>query len=320
MKKIFTLLFVVTLSVVEGSISLFAQTSISLIIGVPYQQDFNTLIASGNSTWADTVLLPAWYSNENNIYADDGNDVFGGRLHSYGSGISTERALGGKAFSSLSEVAIAVRVKNNSNNTINYFQISFRGEQWRQNTNANTLKFYYQINAPDISNGTWTPVTSLDFPELYVGSAMALDGNLSANDTSFLAVIPLTLNPGQEVWFKWEIIGNSNGPGLAIDDLEIIPSATNPTSASNFSSNNNELFCFYSNSSNSIILNTNFSEEDFLVIHIYDAFGKNVKTFSEKILAGKNQTSIRAGNLSKGIYFISASGSKKSFSAKVAVY
>lgn len=314
MKKIFFLLFNLT------SVSIFAQTSVSLIIGVPYQQDFNTLITSGNSNWVDTVSLPGWYSNENNIYADDGNDVFGGRLHSYGTGTSTERALGGKAFSSLSEVTFAVRMKNNSNNPISYFQISFRGEQWRQNTNPNTLKFYYQINAPDISNGTWTPMSSLDFPELHVGAALALDGNLAVNDTSLTAIFPITVNALQEVWFKWEIIGNSNGPGLAIDSLEITPYATNPTSVSSFPSDNNEFYCFYSNSSHSFILNTSFTEEDFITIRIYDVFGKNVNTLHEDISAGKNQIHIGAGSLAKGIYCITVSARKKAFATKVAVY
>ena len=162
-----------------------AQTSIPLTIGVPYQQDFNTLVSGGNMNWNDTVSLGGWYSDENIIYADNGNDVFGGRLHSYGASPSSERALGAKAFSSLSGVAFAVRMKNNSNNPINYFQISFTGEQWRQNTNIVTLKFYYQLNAPDISNGTWTPVAALDFSPLHLGSALSLDGNLAVNDTSF---------------------------------------------------------------------------------------------------------------------------------------
>ena len=313
MKKIFTL---ASIFFIQNS---FAQTSIPLTIGVPYQQDFNTLIASGNANWADTVTLGGWYADgfAQTLYADDGSDVFGGRLHSYGSTNSNERALGGKSFSSLSGISFAVRMKNSSNNTINYFQIGFRGEQWRQNTNNLSLKFYYQINASSITTGTWIPITSLDFPSLHSGNALALDGNLGANDTSFLLALPLTLTAGQEVWFKWELIGNSSSPGLAIDDLEIIPYASNPTDVSSWSSQNDDVFAFYSESSGSIILNTNLSKEDLFSICLYDTYGKNVCGFSEKISLGKNQSAFYAGNLSKGIYIVVIHSSQKHIAQKI---
>ena len=81
------------------SFSASAQVSMTAV-GSPYQQDFNLLLSSGNQSWTDNTTLAGWYSDENTIYADDGNDVFGGRLHSYGTSNTTERALGAKSFSS----------------------------------------------------------------------------------------------------------------------------------------------------------------------------------------------------------------------------
>ncbi|TPW18109.1 MAG: hypothetical protein FD130_395, partial [Halothiobacillaceae bacterium] len=56
MKKIFTL-FLIAISP-----ALFSQTAISLTVTVPYQQNFNTLPSTGNSSWVDTVTLGGWYA------------------------------------------------------------------------------------------------------------------------------------------------------------------------------------------------------------------------------------------------------------------
>ena len=291
--------FAIILSSAFFILNSLAQTSIPLTIGVPYQQNFNTLLSSGSANWVDTVTLAGWYADgfAQTLYADDGNDVFGGRLHSYGSSNSSERALGGKSFSSLSGVSFAARMKNNSNNAISYFQISFTGEQWRQNTNNLTLKFYYQINATSITTGTWTPVGAFDFPSLHSGNALALDGNLAVNDTSFLSSFALALNAGQEVWFKWEIIGNSNGPGLAIDDLSITPYVTNPTSISSLSNKNVNISAYPNPSNGNFTIN---SSEKIAQIEIINVLGE--KVYSSQINSEKKD--INLSPQPKGVYFV----------------
>jgi|ERR1051325_9099801 hypothetical protein len=210
-------------------------------------------------------------------------------------------------------------MQNNTGSTINYFQVAFTGEQWRQNTNSVTLKFYYQVNAPDISNGTWTPVTVFDFTPLHTGSALALDGNLAVNDTSFFGVVPVTVASGQEIWFKWEIIGNSSSPGLAIDDLDIIPYTNNPTGTAS-SDQINSFNVFYSASLNSIFMNTDMSSEKSLTIHIFNIDGKEVNNFTENFPIGKASFMMPAGNLTKGIYFLSAEGKQEKYVAKILIY
>ena len=310
MKKIFTLI----LSSVFCVLNSLGQTSIPLTIGVPYLQDFNTLPSAGNQNWVDTVSLGGWYSDENNIYADDGNDVFGGWLHSYGSTNSNERALGSKSFSSLSGVAFAVRMKNNSNNPINYFQISFTGEQWRQNANSVTQKFYYQLNAPDITNGTWTPVPQLYFSPLHVGTALALDGNLAANDTSFLIALPLVVNAGQQVWFKWELIGNSSSPGLAIDDLSITPYATNPTSAATLENESTNISVYPSLTDGFVFIHSEKIQPS-AVVCVYDALGR--KIYSENIPHEWNETKLDLNSCTKGTYTVIVLSSEMRVTQKI---
>src|SRR5688572_25248947 len=62
-----------------------------------YTQTFNTLNTSGSPVWTDNTTLANWYAQRTGtgttIVADAGTNT-GGNLYSYGTGTTTERALG----------------------------------------------------------------------------------------------------------------------------------------------------------------------------------------------------------------------------------
>jgi hypothetical protein len=119
--------------------------------------------------------------------------------------------------------------------------VAFNGEQWRQNSNAQSLVFEYQIatSVTSITTGSWTPVTALDFLSPNTGGAAALDGNLTGNRTAKTSTITLSVPAGSEIMLRWTKAG-SNSHLLAIDDLSITPtfaiSAITSTASGNWSS------------------------------------------------------------------------------------
>src|SRR5687767_14957600 len=78
------------------STSVNAQVSVTTL-GVPYTQDFDTLPASGSATWTNNSTIPGWFhartGTGTTIVANNGSSN-AGNLYSYGTGTSTERALG----------------------------------------------------------------------------------------------------------------------------------------------------------------------------------------------------------------------------------
>ena len=118
---------------------------------------------------------------------------------------------------------IGLQLVNNSSITIPDFTISFTGEQWRSNNNtAGTLFFSYQVEATDLTAGTWTDVSDLDFTSPIVAAGAALDGNSAANRTALSHTITgINLAPGEEIWLRWANTTANNGIYMGIDDLTV---------------------------------------------------------------------------------------------------
>ena len=205
-----------------------------------YLQNFDTLSSTGTAgtlvPWNDNSTIPGWYAYKTrnsfgppaSYFVDDGSSGTGGEgLRGYGS-LSTgqtnpksDRALG--ELSSTHDTLIysfALRMINSTGDTIKSLSISFRAEQWRQNTGTRGIVFDYQVGASSVSNGTWVSVPALDFLPLKIGAAGALDGNAPGNFTSKMAFISATILPGQEIWLRWTKQGTASC-GLAVDDLSI---------------------------------------------------------------------------------------------------
>lgn len=199
-----------------------------------YQQDFNSLASNGaGNTWADNQTLAGWYwqspgDRDPNAVGYNANDGTSSSANatSFGVADNPDRAMGAISGSTNREYHQAVQFQNNTGNAINLSEVfvSFAGEQWRRNTNAQSLVFSYAISPAvitDIKTGTWVPNTSLNFAALHIGAEGALDGNASENRTVFTN-IPLSnsgiLAPGEFIALKWVKSGTFS-PGLAIDDF-----------------------------------------------------------------------------------------------------
>lgn len=234
-----------------------AQVSLATM-GTPYTEDFNTLpnVTDGSAlaTWTNNTTLAGWYVEESAGAADDrpvieatcgpasANVNNGGSSYIIASG--TDRSLGSRPAGSTNTVYTGLRVVNNTGSTVTSFYIRYTGEQWSiaENVNSgtclpyciNTLNFDYQVGATSLTTGVWTNDPTLTFTQLHsctlatcTGSSaqrVALDGNAAGNRTSIAACVTVTVNNGQEIWFRWSDVDNgANDHHLQIDDLEVWP-------------------------------------------------------------------------------------------------
>ena len=115
--------------------------------------------------------------------------------------------------------------------------------QWREHHTAHSSSFAYQIGATvtDLTSGTWTPVTALNFTgPIATSTASALDGNASENRVAISASFAVSIAPNQEIVLRWSDPDDSgNDHGLAIDDLTVTATATDaaPTVSATIPSN-----------------------------------------------------------------------------------
>ncbi|HXD84194.1 MAG TPA: endonuclease [Rudaea sp.] len=218
----------------------FAQ-DVSLVGGAPPVQTFDSLAASGTGT----TLPSGWYfaesgTNKNTTYtAGDGSSQTGD-TYSFGTGSSSDRALGTLQSGSLVST-IGARLRNDTSDTLATIAVAYTGEQWRLGAagRADRLDFQYSLNATSLSDATatWTDVDALDFSSPNTtATAGALDGNAAANRTAIAASITgLNLTPSATIWVRWMDLGVSGSDdGLAIDDVSFSVDGTPPADVAPF--------------------------------------------------------------------------------------
>ena len=123
---------------------------------------------------------------------------------------------------------------NNTGANVNSIIISYDGEQWRNggSNNADSLAFSYSVGGTDISTGTFTNASSLNFSSKQTSATpAALNGNASADRGVVTATLSnLNWAPGQQLVIRWSEnspAGTSGGPdGLAVDNFVL---GTSPT-------------------------------------------------------------------------------------------
>jgi hypothetical protein len=157
----------------------------------------------------------------------------------------TNRALGMIATTKTEYTAFGLGILNTTTNTLNYINLSFLGELWRNNPAQQVVGFSYAVDSTGTNSpfnpgspdqtipGAWTPtaVHALDisFP---VSSATSInDGTQSSNQvnlaTNYLAVSGWTSN--SVLWLVWEAQNPSGGAqAVAIDNLSFSATATLP--------------------------------------------------------------------------------------------
>jgi hypothetical protein len=156
---------------------------------------------------------------------------------SFGTNGAADRALGTLATSNQIST-IGLVLQNNSANTFTQFTLSYIGEQWRRGTvpAPNTLAFAYGL-ASGI-DGSLTNASSLDFiaPNTQVTTDVALDGNLTGNQTAKSDTITgLNWGPGQTLVLRWSGQDQTgNDDGIGIDTLSFTAAVPEPTSFSLF--------------------------------------------------------------------------------------
>ena len=239
--------------------------------GSTYSQNFDTLpntpqnTSLGNSPagWTDDNSAPGagnfsivgWYLYHPISQAEGGANghqrmrigagtVNTGSFMSFGASGSTERALGDVGSTTLAANPVApatgtpiywaMRVTNNTGQTLGSFTVSYFGEEWRDgnNTTPEAITVGY-TNAATTDATNWadqaavnpdfTSIPALTFnPPVTANNDAAVDGNVAGRSPSALSATITGLNwaPGTDVWIRFnepQVAGNDDG--LAIDDL-----------------------------------------------------------------------------------------------------
>jgi hypothetical protein len=153
----------------------------------------------------------------------------------------TNRALGLLSTSTTGSTAFGLRLINSSPNTLNYINMSFVGQMWRNNKASRTLSFSYALDlatnsfvlmaqptatntAPQDIPGTVTvPELAFSFPT-NDGVILATDGSQSSNQVNMATsnfALSTPWQPGTALWLIWSVnyYGQGTGQGYAIDNL-----------------------------------------------------------------------------------------------------
>jgi hypothetical protein len=190
--------------------------------------------ASGTNGGLGLSSLTGWYgladptaSVGTRFGATDGDQTTGGQI-SFGLPNSSNRALGLLATSTTDYTAFGLKLINGTSQTLNFMNLQFTGEVWRQSNLAKTLEFYYLIdpsatNVFSTSATAFLPALNVSFPTVAadVGGA-AVDGTAALNQTN-LGVTNQVIAPwapGAALWLVWEMASPaSKSQGLGIDNL-----------------------------------------------------------------------------------------------------
>lgn len=217
-----------------------AQVTLSAL-GTASTQSFDTLPASLSATWTNNSTIPGWYhartGTGTTIVANDGTSN-AGNLYSYGTGTTTDRALGSVGSGTPGSFFWGVRLLNSTGSTISSLDVSYTGEQWRNSAAAaQTIAFSYLVGSPTVTGSlaefqsAGVAITSLDFTSPVTGGvAGALNGNLAANRTTkTFSITGLSIPNGTEVMLRWsdpDHVGSDHG--LSIDDFSVTPQGGAP--------------------------------------------------------------------------------------------
>jgi hypothetical protein len=196
--------------------------------------------ASGGNGGLGLPAVAGWYGLADltasvgvRFGASDGDQTTGGQI-SFGPENSSNRALGLLATSTTGYTAFGLKLINSTGRTLNYMNLQFTGEVWRQSNLSKTLEFYYFIDpaaADSFSTNVtaFLPALNVTFPTVAADvGGDAVDGT-ATNNQAALAVMnqPMTNWPSDAaLWLVWEMASSTGkSQGLAIDNLSFSATA-----------------------------------------------------------------------------------------------
>jgi hypothetical protein len=194
----------------------------------PY--DFAGPILSSGGGGLGISALAGWYGTGVSLArfgATDGDQTTGGQI-SFGPANGSNRALGLLATSSTGGTAFGVRLINGTGQTLNFINLQYTGEVWRQSNVPKTLQFGYCLdltgtNTMPANATALLPALNVSFPTVATDTnGVAVDGTATTN-RAVLSVINQAITnwpPGAALWLMWQMTDSTGkAQGLAIDDL-----------------------------------------------------------------------------------------------------
>jgi hypothetical protein len=216
-----------------GSTSVNANNPV-IINGITYSlanpYDFAFPAAASGNGGLGIYGMSGWYGSSISAAqfgATYGDQTTGGQI-SFGLANSSNRALGLLATSSTKGTSFGVRFINGTGQTLNFVNLQFTDEVWRQSNLPKTLQFYYFMdptgNAGFPKNVTaYVPSLNVNFPTVAADTGgVAVDGTSLLNQTN-LSVTNLAINswpPGAALWLVWQMTDSTGkAQGLGIDNF-----------------------------------------------------------------------------------------------------
>ncbi|TDN36258.1 T9SS type A sorting domain-containing protein [Hymenobacter sp. UV11] len=255
-----------TLTCLLGLANTPALGQVSLTSFGTYSQNFDTLpVSTAPNSFRDNNTLPGIYAqavltgygyfpglgSALPISGNDGGVNTTANYYSFGLPGSSDRALGGIAttFYTNSNTPltgtgyVAIRFVNNTNAPIANLEVSYAMEQWYNSGKKDNAQVGFDYQLPTsaftgaMESGTWTSVADLGVAAPSTATLVASkNGNAPSNRRVLAATLfGLNLAVGKEVVLRWKYVLNkdTNGNGLAIDDVTVTPEAGTLTSNKN---------------------------------------------------------------------------------------
>ncbi len=235
----------VLLPAIFSAVALGSGSSGSGAVSVPspagVSENFNTLANSGG---ASSALPAGWYVTELNtgaaadgLYVPGDGTGNGGNAYSFGTGTSTDRALGSVGSGTVNPIHYGAQFTNNTGSVIVSATIAYTAEMWRRGTATSAagegLTFAYSTNATSLTTGTFTGFSSLDYHSLgdscSATQAIKTDGNSTNCRTQISATITgLNIPNGATFWIRWtDVDTTGSDDGNAIDDFTMTVGTSN---------------------------------------------------------------------------------------------
>jgi hypothetical protein len=235
-------LLIILLLLVTAS-ALQAQVSITTLGPAgAYTQNFDGL-GTANFSLTDNTSITGVYAFRAagnavpNVFSADAGTTANGQFKNYGTAAAADRTLGSLSSGTPGTLNYGVRFVNNTGTAIASLQITYTGEQWRDNGNATpqllTFDYRQAATVTDLTTGIYLPVATLNFTTpVNSGGSAALDGNAAGNRTAITASFLVAIPVGEEIMIRWTDLNDAGTDhGIGIDDLSVIARAA-PTAAS----------------------------------------------------------------------------------------